>query len=105
MDGAIVMNGHWGLKRRKCCIINVYAPCPLSERIALWDRFNLVIQQNGDCCLCIAGNFNSIRKANERVGQGETINHRDLGAFDEFNREVDLPLVGKKFTYYRTDCS
>lgn len=44
----------------------------------------------------------------ERVGQSENINHMDIGAFDDFIREVeliDLPLRGRKFTCYRTDGS
>lgn len=44
MGGVVIINGHWGPDRTDCCIINVYAPCSLEERIELWDRLNSVIQ-------------------------------------------------------------
>lgn len=55
MEGAVVVNGYWGVDRIRCCILNVYAPCPLEERLDLWDRLNSVIHQFEDCCLCIGG--------------------------------------------------
>lgn len=48
------------------------------------------IQQNRDCYICLAGDFNYIREINERVGRSENINLRDIEVFDEFIREVGL---------------
>lgn len=84
MEAAVIVKGHWGLEGNE-------------------NR-----RQNSDCCVCLAGDFNSIRRENERVDQSENINHIDIGAFDYFNREadlIDLPLRGWKFTCNRTDGS
>lgn len=32
LDGAVIINGLWGLERVECCIVNVYAPCLLAEK-------------------------------------------------------------------------
>lgn len=44
MEGALIVNGRWISDGSNCCIVNVYAPCPLEERKELWDRLNLVSQ-------------------------------------------------------------
>lgn len=107
-DGALVVKGCWGQERTKCCIFNIYAPCNSSSKLELWEHLKVEIQQNRDCCICLAGDFNAIKEINERVGQSENINLSDIRAFDEFIREVeliDLPPRGRKFTCYRTDGS
>lgn len=50
MDGVIIVNGLWGSNRIQCCMINVYTPCLLSERIEMWDRLRSVALQNQDIC-------------------------------------------------------
>lgn len=109
MSGAVIVNGYWGVERTECCIINVYAPCPLEERLDLWDRLNYIIQQNNsDCCLCLVGDFNSIRYPGERCGRSNTFMRRDVESFDNFIIDagvIDLPLNGRKFTWYKQDGS
>lgn len=104
MEGVVVVNGFWGANRVKCSILNVYAPCLLEDRIDLWDRLNTVVHQLGDSCICLAGDFNSIRYEHERCGTGGLVNRRDLRKFEEFICSadlIDLPLHGRKFTWYR----
>lgn len=99
MNGALIVNGFWGQECVQCCIINVYAPCLLSEKEGLWDRLNCVISQSGFSCLCVTGDFNSIRRESEREGRGMVINNRDIRSFDEFIRSsnlIDLPLHGRQ---------
>lgn len=31
MEGALIVNGLWGIERLQCCLINEYAPCDVSE--------------------------------------------------------------------------
>lgn len=50
--------------------MNVYAPTGLMEKINLWDQMQTVIQQNDDGCVCLAGDFNSIKEPGERIGRG-----------------------------------
>lgn len=37
-NGARVVIGEWGLQKIPCCIINVYTPSLLSEKLVLWDN-------------------------------------------------------------------
>ncbi|KAL8507620.1 hypothetical protein ACS0TY_018235 [Phlomoides rotata] len=101
MAGALIVNGLWGIDRLPCCIINIYAPCILSEKIALWDRVCLVVNQNQSACICIIGDFNSIRNSMERDGTSMQANLRDMNVFNDFINTVgvlDLPLHGRSYT-------
>lgn len=108
MDGAVVVNGWWGMDRIRWCIINVYAPCLLEERLSLWERLSSIVHQYEDYCLCLGGDFNSVRLEHERSGISNTINKRDIRAFDEFICEanlIDLQSHGRKYTWYRPNAS
>lgn len=59
MNEVLIVNGLWGVEQTRCCIINVYAPCYLQERVELWDMISIIL-----------GDFNSIRSINEREGTG-----------------------------------
>ncbi|KAL8529763.1 hypothetical protein ACS0TY_006990 [Phlomoides rotata] len=108
MEGAVVVNGLWGSDRMECCIVNIYAPCMLVERVDLWDRIQQVISLNSNSCVYVAGDFNSIRRVAERAGRRVDSSKRDIGAFDSFIRDsglIDLSLHGSSFTWYRPDGS
>lgn len=80
--------------------MNIYAPCVFDERIDLWDSLSMVISQFVSSCICIIGDFNSIRRL--------IVNNCDLSVFDSFiqdNNLFDFPLHGRSYTYYRTDGS
>lgn len=66
MEGVVIANGLWGTDRIPCCILNIYASCPLEERIDLWGRLKLVIDQNIGECICLVGDFNSVCYEHER---------------------------------------
>ncbi|KAL8484569.1 hypothetical protein ACS0TY_027031 [Phlomoides rotata] len=78
MDGAMIVNNFWGPNRIECCLINIYAACPLAERINLWDRLTQVVMQYSNSCICIAGDFNSVRRAAERAGRNTGSSRRDI---------------------------
>lgn len=69
MNVALIVNGLWGNERLHCCIINVYAPCVLSKKEDLWDRLASVINPSFTSCLCVTGDFNSIRRESEGKGR------------------------------------
>lgn len=49
-------------------------------------------------CICVVGDFNSVRSPSERIGRGEGGDARDILAFEELIGEsglIDMPLVGK----------
>lgn len=35
MEGVVIVNGFWGNDGQRCCILNIYAPCLLEDRILL----------------------------------------------------------------------
>lgn len=103
-----MVNGFWGGNNLPCCIINVYSSCVSSAKSELWDRLALVIDQLGDVSICILGDFNSIRTSNERVGRSDNWGRSHIRKFDDFITDstlIDLPLHGRKFTWYKPDGS
>lgn len=67
-----------------------------------------MVQQNEEACICIGGDFNSIRFEHDRSGVSSVINRRDIRQFDDFisnTNLVDLPLHGRKYTWYRSNGS
>jgi hypothetical protein len=91
---------------QRCYLVNVYAKCNLRDKRRLWADILMSKRGFGEGCWCVMGDFNSVRDSDERRGVGQ--NH--LGAsssemvlFDAFinNLEmVDLPLVGRNFTWF-----
>ncbi|GKV50356.1 hypothetical protein SLEP1_g57064 [Rubroshorea leprosula] len=105
VPGALAIYGFWGEKKQKCCIVNVYASCNRNERLETWIEILKMIDEGENYC-CIAGDFNSVRSAEERRGRSEHSNYReDLNEFIELAGLVDLPLTRRKFTWYRNDGS
>lgn len=73
--GVVIVNGLGG-GRTRCCIVNVCAPGPLNENRELWGRIQLIVDREDDCCLCIAGDFNSILRLMKELAEA----HRFLPA-------------------------
>ncbi|GKU89448.1 hypothetical protein SLEP1_g3583 [Rubroshorea leprosula] len=85
------------------CILNIYSPCHLTGKRELWEElYNLIISKKG--CWCLSGDYNSVRRVEERAGcHGVS---REMKEFDEFilrSELIDLPLVGRKFTWYNSN--
>ncbi|KAL8493542.1 hypothetical protein ACS0TY_024657 [Phlomoides rotata] len=57
-----MVNGRWIVDNEDMVILNVYAPCGNAEKTHLWDMIKLVIEQNAEVKICVAGDFNSIRE-------------------------------------------
>ncbi|KAL8543150.1 hypothetical protein ACS0TY_003881 [Phlomoides rotata] len=101
MEGAVIVNGYWKEDGSRCCVVNVYASCIVSAKMELWDRIQSIIEQEADACICVLGDFNSIRYESEREGRRAGSCRRDVMAFDTFIRAsglVDLPIGGRTFT-------
>ena len=87
-------------------IVNVYAPCDLAAEKDLWERLQLLVSTNTDLCLCVCGDFNSVRSVEERKGRGEVFRQVDADVFNKFIHDcalIDLPICGRLFTWYRGD--
>ena len=89
----------------KVLILNIYAPCSIKDKVLLWKEVeNKLIIAN--CSIrCVVGDFNSITNSSERNGLNcGVVNNCDNAKFREFIVRCmlkDIPIVGRKFTWYR----
>jgi len=89
----------------KVVVINVYAPCTNREKVLLWREIEALLVNVNSPIRCLIGDFNSVRSAAERKGiHSGTVNSCDLARFNDFIEMCalrDIPVVGRKFTWYR----
>lgn len=67
-----------------------------------------MIKQQGDGCVCVTGDFNAVRGPNERAVRGESLDYKDIEAFDNFicqSQLIDLPISHRSYTWYQIDGS
>lgn len=106
--GVLITNGFLREDGQQVCVLNIYAPCSASEKKRLWDVVTNIISQQSSRYICVAGDFNAIRFESGRVGRGALIDHREISTFDNFIVQanlVEIPLIGRTFTWYRKDGS
>lgn len=102
----LVVNGFLKSDGTLCCILDVYAPCQMSEKKLLWEVISGVIEQSVGYCVCVIGDFNSIRNRSARIGRSSGGDTREITTFENFiqsNKLVEIPLIGNAFTWYRPD--
>ncbi|XP_020233376.1 uncharacterized protein LOC109813582 [Cajanus cajan] len=98
----------WGVDAYRCVVVNVYSPCQLADKRWLWEDIIMSKRGFGSCLWCIVGDFNTVRRLNERKGGIGNYGARDMEEFNSFIRDmelIDVPLVGKRFTWFRSDGS
>ncbi|GAU17884.1 hypothetical protein TSUD_330100 [Trifolium subterraneum] len=64
------------------------------------------IQALGQSRVCVCGDFNAVRRIEERRsgrGRPQSLDHHSFNRFIEDNTLIDLPLSGRKFTWYKGD--
>ncbi|GAU38725.1 hypothetical protein TSUD_396540 [Trifolium subterraneum] len=97
----------WGVARSRCFVVNVYSKCSFAEKRILWS--NLVNHRRnllGDVW-CVVGDFNAVLDPSERrggVGQSAMRIDREMREFGEFislMNLLDLPLLGRRFTWFQ----
>ncbi|GKU93949.1 hypothetical protein SLEP1_g7498 [Rubroshorea leprosula] len=104
-SGFIGVSGEWGKERKKCNVINVYAPCDRQRKVLLWEEIAGRVLEEGGCWL-LAGDFNAVRNVSERKGKmKETQDMQDFNHFVESTGLIDVCLRNRKFTWYRPDGS
>jgi hypothetical protein len=88
----------------RCCVINVYAKCNLADKRRLWNDLLMTRRGFGDIAWCIIEDFNSVAYSNERrgVGVGGSVGREveEFGAFIQELEMVDMPLLGRQFTWF-----
>lgn len=87
-------------------MVNVYTPNLPTERIDLWDQLKMIVNQYDDCYVCIISNFNAVKVPGERTCRENSALSSDVVALDGFIRNLnllDIPLIGRKFSWYSPD--
>ncbi|GAU38427.1 hypothetical protein TSUD_396070 [Trifolium subterraneum] len=87
-------------------VANVYAPCHPGAKQQLWDSLSVRIQALGRSRVCVCGDFNAVRSIEERrsgSGRPQSLKHLSFSRFIEDNNLIDLPLSGRKFTWFKGD--
>jgi exonuclease III len=96
----------WWVNKKRCIIINVYAPCDLPNKKKLW--VDVLVAKHVEVAelWCVAGDFNLVRGLEERkrsdVGASPTMIVDDSTWFNLFLQMlglIDLPLLGRQFTW------
>ncbi|GLT48336.1 hypothetical protein SLA2020_219680 [Shorea laevis] len=99
--GFIGVSGFWVEENIHCYFVNVYSPCDLANKRQLWEELgNFIRNWKGNWC--VGGDFNAVKSINERKGcrtaQAEV---SDFASFIKGNNLVDLPLIGRRYTWYQ----
>ncbi|GAU22765.1 hypothetical protein TSUD_129770 [Trifolium subterraneum] len=87
-------------------IVNIYSPCNISGKKQLWDNLLALKQNSGGGKWCVGGDFNVILHASERKGISTDSRQGERILFNRFVEEmelVDVPVLGKKFTWFSAD--
>ena len=103
--GFILLEGMWTQEMQKTFIVNVYSPCDVVGRRALWASIRQLKQLQTGGIWCILGDFNSIRHLAERMTTSQR--QGDPNSMLEFNDWIsaleveEVPCLGRKFTWIR----
>lgn len=87
-------------------IFNVYAPCAANRQQILWESLVVRLTSLYDHNVCVCGDFNVVRYVEERRSVGVSVTSAASVSFNRLIEDsclVDLPLQGRRFTWYRGD--
>lgn len=82
--------------------INVYSPCNISEKRLLWNNIIDEIRNRGGDSWCVLGDFNSVTDPSEKKGNCP-FSSSEIRDFNKFILDaglLDIPLAGRKYTWY-----
>jgi exonuclease III len=105
-EGFVGVCIEWGPQKTICIIVNVYSKCDIASKRNLWANLINCKRGLGDGRWCVVGDFNAVCKMEERVGVnlGENRNvSTEVIEFHKFLEDlelVDLPLLGRRFTWF-----
>jgi len=107
--GFIVVFGNYSKTNIRCVVVNVYAACNLSDKRILWEELSNIKASSQDMVWCMCGDFNAIRNRGEKKGSKVRVDQTsEMDGFNRFidtNLLLDVPIVGKKFTWFKSNGS
>ncbi|XP_058753874.1 uncharacterized protein LOC131627053 [Vicia villosa] len=86
--------------------VNMYASWDILTRKRSWDRLSEFKNNNIQGSWCIGGDFNAVTSIEERIGTSSRSYRREIMLFKEFIEDmelVDLPTIGGKFTWIKSN--
>lgn len=91
--------GHFCTNMRECAVVLIYGGYTTQEQVDIYLELN-ELRANFDCPTLIMGDFNQVTHFTER--KGHTRDSNGIRIFNEWieqNSFIDLPLLGRKFTW------
>jgi hypothetical protein len=96
----------WGALRQRVFIVNVYSKCDIGGKRSLWENLVMSKAGFGQGAWCILGDFNAVRNCDERKGVNQfsgassSVETVEFGKFVSDMDVVDLPILGRRFTWF-----
>jgi len=92
-----------------CVMVNVYAACTMNDKKIHWEELSSVKLASQEKVWCFCGDFNVVRSRSERKGIREGIDYSSeivgFNSFIDANFLLDLPIVGKNYTWFKSNGS
>ena len=90
-------------------LVIVYAACSLNDKKILWEDLSNIKLASQEKVWCFCGDFNAVRSCSERKGIREGADYSsEIVGFNRFidtNLLLDLLIVGKKYTWFKSNGS
>ena len=102
----LIIHGRFVRTNEEFHLFNVYAPCDLREKQLLWTSLTARLRMLRGLKVCVCGDFNAVINVEERKsvrGTGGALDSLYFNHFIEENVLIDLPLSGRKFTWFKGD--
>jgi len=103
----LAMAGKLSKENISVMIMNVYSPCNLSEKCQLWAEIVQIRIMKVCKTWCMVGNFNIVMTVEDSRGLSQQNSYRcevrELNQFIENMETLDIPMVKKKFIWYKSN--
>ncbi|MCH96512.1 endonuclease/exonuclease/phosphatase family protein [Trifolium medium] len=105
-EGFIGVCLEWGVHKKKCFVVNIYSKCDLPDKRRLWESLIMAKGGLGGGAWCVVGDWNSVLHREERRGVNEipfssySAEIAEFQAFVDSMELEDLPVLGRKFTWF-----
>ncbi|GAU50699.1 hypothetical protein TSUD_367350 [Trifolium subterraneum] len=105
-DHVLWCHGRLIKTREEFFVANVYAPCDDGAKQRPWDLLFERLHMLGGRRVCVYGDFNAVKTVEERRSsrvRPRSSDHIPFSRFIDDNNLIDLPLCGRKFTWFKGD--
>jgi hypothetical protein len=105
-EGFVGVCLEWGVHKKVCIVVNVYSKCDIDGKRRLWDTFLMSKRVFGGGIWCVIGDFNTVlnreerRCVNDSNFQSPSIEIVEFEAFVNNMNLIDLPVLGRKFSWF-----